>query len=32
MARRTVPAPGQYDLFGEDEAAEHAAADRQNAH
>ena len=32
MARRTAPAPGQYDLFGEDEAAERAAAERKTAH
>jgi hypothetical protein len=31
MARRTAPAPGQYDLFGEDEAAERAAAERKTA-
>jgi len=31
MARRTAPAPGQYDLFGEDEAAERAAAERETA-
>jgi len=28
MARRTAPAPGQYDLFGEDERAEQEAAVR----
>lgn len=31
MARRTAPAPGQYDLFGEDEEAERAAAERKTA-
>jgi hypothetical protein len=31
MARRTAPTPGQYDLFGEDEAAEQAAAERKTA-
>lgn len=31
MARRTAPAPGQYDLFGEDEQAERAAAERETA-